>query len=420
MGSSRPSVQKSLGLIQLTSLNWGRLIFWIAIFLLCFNSVVSAADEKPKPEAPKINPLEITTPDPLLPKVPKKGTLSPEEQLKLRGALDELNVQATAMLKEGNAQGAFDIWYRELRLRRALGYLEEVRALGRVGEVAWQRNQRYDAQVITERLQAIQKEAQEKKSVNLELLQAFGQAYQQVRLPEPAVKIYQQILADQRERGDTAAQEQTLKTMAQLNMDRFDYPQAAAVYEELLSQAIARGDRVNQVTYLQQLAYIYDKAKQPSNSLQTKKRLEESYLNQKDYTKLSALKIAIASDYEALNQPEEASQNYQEAYSLAYSLQQFAYALDALQKLAELYRSHNQVDYALQVYEVLLQVAQRSYNFYALMNGYDQMGQIYVQQKDYPKALTVFQKGLELAKTLQHQESYFATQIQQVTEKTSQ
>jgi tetratricopeptide (TPR) repeat protein len=208
--------------------------------------------------------------------------------------------------------------------------------------------------------------------------------------------------------------------MAQLNMDRFDYPQAAAVYEELLSQAIARGDRVNQVTYLQQLAYIYDKAKQPSNSLQTKKRLEESYLNQKDYTKLSALKIAIASDYEALNQPEEASQNYQEAYSLAYSLQQFAYALDALQKLAELYRSHNQVDYALQVYEVLLQVAQRSYNFYALMNGYDQMGQIYVQQKDYPKALTVFQKGLELAKTLQHQESYFATQIQQVTEKTSQ
>jgi hypothetical protein len=53
------------------------------------------------------------------------------------------------MLQAGNAEGAFEIWYRELRLRRALGYLEEVRALGRVGEIAWQRTQKFDAQVIT-------------------------------------------------------------------------------------------------------------------------------------------------------------------------------------------------------------------------------------------------------------------------------
>jgi len=397
----------------------GRTVLWIATFLLCFTSVALAADKKPQPEEPKINPLEITTPDPLLPQVPKGGTLSPEEQSKLKGSLDELNSQAAALLQAGKAAEAFEIWYRELRLRRELGYVEEVQALGRVGEVAWQRTQKFDAQVITRRLLAIQKEAEEKKAVNLELLQALGQAYQQVRVPEPAIKVYQQILADARQRGDTAAQEATLKTLAQLNLDWFDYPQAAAAYEVLLTQAQARGDRFNEVVYLQQLVYVYDKAKQPENALKTKQRLAETYLNQKDYTKLPALKIAIASDYEALNQPDEASQNYQEAYSLGWSLQQFAYASEALQKLGALYHSHDQPDFALQVYEVLLKTEQQSYNFYGLMNAYDLMGQIYLDQKNYPKALAAFQQGLELAKSLQYQETYFATQIERVNQQRS-
>jgi tetratricopeptide (TPR) repeat protein len=200
----------------------------------------------------------------------------------------------------------------------------------------------------------------------------------------------------------------------------FDYPKAAATYEELLAQAQAQGDRVNEVVYLQQLAYIYDKAQQPETALKAKQRLAETYLNQKDYTNLPALKIAIASDYEALNKPDEASQNYQEAYSLAWSLQQYAYASDALQKLGALYRSHDQPEFALQVYEVLLKTEQQSYDYYGLMNAYDQIGQIYLGQKNYPQALAAFQKGLELAKSLQYQETYFANQIEQVSKQSSQ
>lgn len=136
--------------------------------------------------------------------------------------------------------------------------------------MAWQRTLKPDTKIITQRLQDIQQEAQKKKLMNLELQQALGQAYQQVRLFEPAVGIYEKILADAQTRSDAEAQETTLKTLAELNLAWFNYPKAAAAYEELLARAQAKSDRINEVFYLQQLVYVYDKAKQPANALKTK------------------------------------------------------------------------------------------------------------------------------------------------------
>lgn len=390
--------------------------FWLAACLVCFSGTPSTAQSKPKPDAPPVNPLEIIKPDPLLPQLPKKATLSPEQRASLRQSLDELNAQATALLQSEKVPEAFEIWYRELRLRRALGYVEEVQALGRVGEVAWQRTLKPDAQIITRRLQDIQQEAQDKKLMNLELQQALGLAYRQVRLLEPAVGIYEKILADAQTRTDAEAQETTLKTLAELNLAWFNYPKAAAAYEELLARAQAKSDRVNEVFYMQQLLYVYDKAKQPANALKTKQRLVQTYLSQQDLTKIPALKIGIGADYEALNQPQEASQNYQEAYTLAWSARQFAFASEALKKLGILYRSHNQPDSALQVYEVLVKSEQQAFNFFGLMNAYDQLGQIYLEKKNYPQALAAFQKGLEVAKSLNYQEAYFTSQIERVNQ----
>ena len=411
---------RALHLIQLKLLRWARTVFWLTTLLLCFGSVGLAADEKSKLEEPNVNPLEITTPDPLLPQLPKNGALSPEQQSKLKRSLDELDAQATALLLAGKVPEAFEIWYRELRLWRAIGPLEEVQALGRVGDIAWQRNQKFDAQLITGRLQAIQAEAQEKKSLNLELLQALGQAYQQVRIPGPAIAVYQKILDDARQRQDIDAEKSTLDTLAQLHMSWFDYPKAAETYKELLVLAKSRSDRVNELVYIKQLVYIYDQAKQPQNALPFKQQLLQIYTDKEESAQIPALKLAIASDYEALNQPEQASQNYQAAYAQAFSLQQFAYASQALQKLAALYHSHEQPDFALQVYDVLLKVEQQSYNFYGLMNAYDQMGQIYLEQKKYAQALAAFQQGLELAKSLQYQENYFTSQIEKVNQQRSQ
>ncbi len=404
---------------------WERAVLGTAIFLLCLNSAALAvaqnqkptANQKPKPEEPRLNPLEIKTPDPLLPKIPKRGSLSPEQQSQLRSALDQLNAQATAKLQAGQADEAFEIWYRELRLRRALSPVEEVQALGRVGEIAWQRMRKYDSQIIGVRLQEIQREAEDKKLLNLELLQALGTAYQQVQLAEAAAKVYQQILAQQRQRGDTGSQEETLTTLAQQQMAWMDYAKAAVTYEELLALATSQGDSVKQFNYLQQLIFVYDKAKQPDNALRTKLKLLQTY--QSADPRIPALIVAIGSDYEALNKPNEASQNYQQAYELARVSQQFAYASDALRKLAALYRSHNQPQSALQVYDVLLKIEQQTYNYYGLMDAYDLMGQIYLEQKQYPQALAAFQQGLALAQSLQYQENYFNTQIERVTKQSS-
>ncbi|MEQ8975688.1 MAG: hypothetical protein RIE73_35570 [Coleofasciculus sp. C1-SOL-03] len=391
-----------------------QLLFCIATLWLGLSGATLAQPAETNPP----NPLELdTTGDPLLPNPPVERPLSPLERRRLREDLNQLNNQAAAELRAGNLEAAFDIWYREIRLRRVLGgRLAEVKTLGRVGEIAWSRNAKSQVQLITKRLETIQQNAEEEGELDLELLGALGQAYRQVRVPRNALAIYEQILADARQQGDLDTQAETLETIAQLHLAWFDYPQAAAIYEELLAIAQARRDRVAEVNYLQELLNIYKQSQEPENALRIKERLVESYLNQENYTQIPALKIGIGADYEALNQPEKASQSYQEAYALAWSSQQFAYASDALEKLAQLYLSYDQPDYALQVYETLIIVEQQSYNYYGLMQAYDQMGQIYLTQNKYAQALDAFQKGLELARSLQYRETHFARQIEKVNQ----
>ncbi|NEO43854.1 tetratricopeptide repeat protein [Moorena bouillonii] len=401
---------------------WMIIALSAAILPLCFASVtLSQSSDNDNP-----NPLELTAPDPLLPSLSPEEPLNPSERSRLNQALDELNAEAQAEFKAGNQSKAFDIWYREIRLRRVLGDpVAEVQTLGRVGGVAWNENNKQSVQLITARLEEIQQENEAEDSINLPLLKALGKAYEQIRVPGQALTVYEQILADARNEGDMAAVEATLKTMGELHMAWFDYPKAAETYEELLAQAQNQAqnqrdvpleplrERINEeVAYLQQLAYIYDQDQQPDQALPKKQQLVDIYLNQGNDTQIPALKIAIASDYNALNQPEKASQTYQEAYSLAWSLQQFAHASEALQPLAQLYLTSKQPEFALQVYEVLLQVEQQSYNYYGLMNTYDKIGQVYLDMNNYPQALAAFQKGLDLAESLQHREAYFVNKIQ--------
>ncbi|MGB7443252.1 MAG: hypothetical protein WA919_19470 [Coleofasciculaceae cyanobacterium] len=403
--------------VILNRLSWFRATFLTVLLLLCFTSVAWADDiEQDKP-----NPLELelTEPDPLLPKLPVERPLTESEREKVRLALDELDKQALAQLEAGNVPAAFEIWYREIRLRRKIGGpIEEVQALGRVGEIAWQDNRKPQLQLILARLETIEQEAETEGNLDLPLLVALGQAYGKIRVPGQALIVYEKVLAQARTREDAEAIEATLQTMASLHMAWFDYPKAAAAYEELLDIAQLQGDSLKEFNYLKELAYIYDQAKEPENALRYKQKILETYLPEDP--RRPELKIAIASDYETLGQLDEASKTYQEAYTLAFSLKQFAYAADALRKLASLYSSHQQPEFALQVYETLLEVEQFSYNYYGLMYAYDQIGQINLQLKDYGKALVAFEKGLELAQSLKYQESYFVTQIEQVKQQNVQ
>ena len=128
------------------------------------------------------------------------------------------------------------------------------------------------------------------------------------------------------------------------------------------------------------------------------------------------MRLAIAKDYLALGQIQTAFENFQQAYTSAWSLQQYSLAGDALRQLIALYRSQNQIDAALQTSQILLQAEQFASDFYGMMTAYDQIGQIYLNLGDKSEALAAFQKGLELAQQLNYQETYFAGQIQQINQ----
>jgi hypothetical protein len=56
-------------------------------------------------------------------------------------------------------------------------------------------------------------------------------------------------------------------------------------------------------------------------------------------------------------------------------------------------------------------------NLYGLMQTYDQMGEMYLEKKEDGKALAAFEKGLEIARQLKHQETYFSQKIETLSKK---
>jgi tetratricopeptide (TPR) repeat protein len=338
----------------------------------------------------------------------------------VREALLEIDGQAKAEFAAGNQDGAFEIWYRFLRLHQHLSPLEEIEALGKVGAIAWDAMRGADVQIITKRLTGIQQKAERKVPLTPEFLTALATAYGQVHSLDSSLNIYQKILDNNQREGDIKAQEETLNILGRLYLAKFNYVKAAEIYEILLDIAEAQKNAYTQGLYLQELAKIYSQAANPENAVRIKEDLVNSYLETKNLLAIPPLKIAIADDYATLGQLEKASENYQEAFSLAWSLQEFGAAGEALQKLAKLYQNNDQKDYALRIYNELIKVEQQSYNYYGLMQAYDSIGQIYLEAKNYQQALTYFKQALTIARTLKYQEDYFSSQIQKVNEQMRQ
>jgi tetratricopeptide (TPR) repeat protein len=394
--------------------------FCLMVAAAALGAAVTAAscpDAQSQTEA-KPNPLEQPTSDPLLPAISRP--LSPMEHRLLREALVEMDGQAKAEFAAGNQEGAFEIWYRFLRLHQHLSPLEEIEALGKVGAIAWDAMRGADVPIITKRLTLIQKKAERKVPLTPEFLTALATAYGQVHSLDNSLDIYQKVLQNNRQAGDFKAQEETLNVLGGLYLAKFNYAKAAEIYEILLDMAEAQNNAYTQGLYLQELAKIYSQAANPENAVRIKEDLANNYLKTQKLLAIPPIKIAIADDYATLGQAEKASENYQEAFSLAWSLQQFGAAGEALQKLAKLYQDNNQKDYALRIYNELIKVEQESYNYYGLMQTYDSIGQIYLEEKNYQQALTYLKQALTIARTLKYQEDYFSSQIQKVNEQMRQ
>ncbi|MEG3438420.1 tetratricopeptide repeat protein [Pannus brasiliensis CCIBt3594] len=363
------------------------------------------------------NPLETPVQNPI---VPLNRPLTPEERQKLTESLDKLDAEARAKYDAGLYQEAFPIWYEEIKQRRALGDVEEVKGLGRVGLAAWERDRTDEVKYINQRLKNIQQNAETGKKMTPELRAELGIAYEQIRAIDSAVTIYDRILADARKANDPVAIEANLSKLGELHLKRFDYQRAAPVYEELLVIARSRNDSLQEGIYLQKLAEIYHESLQPANAARIKEEIAENYLRNQQPQLIPPMKILIGLDYQALNDPNKASQNFQEAYSLAFALQQYGTAGEALGRLAELYQKYGQTDYALQIYQETIKVHELGYNYYGLMTTYDKIGQIYLDRKDYRQAMNAFQKGSELARAIRYREEYFQNQIARVNQAMTQ
>ena len=182
---------------------------------------------------------------------------------------------------------------------------------------------------------------------------------------------------------------------------------------------INQRDKPNELAYLQQLAYIYTRGKQPQAAIDILNKLIQVYTREQNLNEIPALKLVIAANYESLAQEnpnfkQQAFDNYQAAYTAAWQLNQYARASEALEKLIAFYSSQKQVDETLQTSQILIETQTLANNFYGLMSAYDQVGNIYLVRREYAQALTAFQKGLEIAQQLKYQESYFTKQIEKL------
>jgi tetratricopeptide (TPR) repeat protein len=395
------------------------IITTIIVWHLCIFSTLAKDKKFENLDKFPPSPLEITTPDPLLPNLANKRELTPVELQKLKTDLDELNQEAQKILQGEDNKKAFEIWNRELRLRRFLGLLAEVEALSRVGEISVNENEREEVQYISQRLQVIQSDMLKQKSTDLQLWKSLANAYQKLRLYKLAISAYEQILILGKQQQDSFAEIETLKNIGELHLSWFDYNQAANVYQKLLNLAINQGDKTNELVYLQQLAYIYTQGKQHQPAIDILNKLVEISTNEQNLTQIPTLKLAIAANYEFLakenpNFRQQAFDNYQEAYTIAWKLEQYARAGEALNKLIALYRSQKQITAALETSQILIETETLANNFYGLMSAYNQIGNLYLERREYAKALTAFEKGLEIAQELKYQESYFTKQIERL------
>lgn len=415
--------------------NWpSRLVFSLTLGIVLGTGSLSttlAADRNAKPQpapTPAIflpNPLLQETPDPLLPQPPRP--LNPAERSQLLTTLAVMDAQANALLTAGNAPAAFELWNRVLRLHRALGPLEEVQALGRIGGIAWRETETTQVRWIAERLQAIQAQAMLSPnfSQKVALLEAIGQAYLQIRDQKLALGVYNPLLAESRQQRNVVQEQATLLTIARLYLNWLDYANAAKAYQELLASVRSypptpSNPELTPIAILQQLAYIYQQDRQFQAAIPVLQELIATAQSQQQLAPIPGWLVELADSHQALAQLEAAALRYQDAYTLAIAQQQFARASDALNKLALLYQSQNQPDAALQVYQVLLDVGQRSYDYYGMMNTYDQIGQIQVYLRAYPQAIGAFQQGLALAQQLKFREAYFNQKIQAIHSAQSQ
>ncbi|MGF1537620.1 MAG: tetratricopeptide repeat protein [Elainellaceae cyanobacterium] len=357
------------------------------------------------------NPLEPDPSDPLLPNLIVDRPLSLQEQQALRASLNQLQREGQRQYDAGNIPRAFEIWLRELQLRRVLGIQEEVPALSRVGDLAWQENQTLEIRAISDRLEEIEQQIRAQPTPDYGLLLQVADAYKTLRSRDQAIAAYLSIVQDARQRQDKTTEAAALEALGEVHLAWFNYDQAAPVYENLLVLRQSQQDAVGEQQALLRLATIYDETERASDAVATRQRLVKRYRETGELTQVPPLKIAIAAGFQQMGRLNAAVRNYQEAIAAAQAVGYVGYAADAARGLAELYLSVDRPQDALTVYRLLVDIQRQAYNTYGEMEAHDQIGQIHRSRGETEQAIASFRRGLTLAQQLSYRTEYFNEQI---------
>ena len=360
----------------------------------------------------KENPLNQKIESDLIPKTERD--LSDFEKRRVADKMAELDQQAQAELKAGNEDQAFLIWYDVIKLSKYINVETEIKTISKVGAIAWEKSRNQELNFLTERLVKIESESTIKGKIKPELLPLFAEGYEALHNIDKSIEVNQQIFAIARQENNSSLIQTTLDKLGIFYLSKFDYYQALPIFEELLTLAQQNENYLQEGIYLRKLAEIEGAILKPENAINYKEKLAENLLVNQQVLQIPFIKLSIGDDYKIVDKPEQASQSYQEAFSLAWSLEQYATAGDALKKLGKLYQDYQQLDSALKIYDELIKIEQQSYNLYGLMNTYEQIGIIYQQQQDYVQARKFFEKALEIARNIKYKEDYFISKINQI------
>ncbi len=373
-------------------------------------------------EAEKTNPLTSGFNSNLIPSIDRNVT--DFEKKRIRNKIDQLKTLADTELASGNDDSAFSAWYEAINLSRYLGTEAEIMIINEVGEIAWNKSRNKDLNFLTERLIIIENQATQNQELDEDLLAILINAHEVLHNIDKSINLNQNNLLIARNNNDTDEIKSSLDKLGNLYLAKFDYYSAEPIFQELLAIARTNQDYLGEGIYLRKLAEISQALVNPENSVKYKEELLENKIaninvnqsdsaneNLRNIASIAILKIAIGDDYRSLNNPQSASQSYQDAFTTAWSGQQYAIAGDALKKLGKLYQEYEQWDSALQIYQELIKIEQQSYNLYGLMNTYDYIGIIYQQKENQNQAVQYWQKALEIARHLDYKEDYFFNKI---------
>lgn len=394
-------------------MNSGKILFRV---LLAGSIVLSPIHSRLLAQSETTNPLEIgiDTSDPVIPLGYKKRELSTFEINRIKREMDRLDLSAKKELKQGKVARAFKLWYRQLKLARAVSIQAEIEALGKVGAIAWQENQGQDLRNIANRLTAIESKIGIDK-LSSEQLKQLSDAYQQVRYLDRAIAIYEQILANNKQQGSLAALKSSQETLGELYLANFNYQKAANTYQKLLEKALIKSPTDKEIGFYQQtLGDIYDRTGQTKQALEIKTALIKTYKATGKLERLAPLELSLARDYKTVKQTKAAIESYNRAFKLASENEQLAVANDALSGLGELYQQKGETEKAIATLTELLKIQRQSYNDYGLINTYSKLGRIHLKSAQKQRAKLYFQQALELARELDYNVDYFNDQIEKL------